>query len=223
MARRSTFVSSSVGTKVILAASGLALFGYLVLHLAGNLLIYFGPAALNGWGHRLVSNPLVVPAEIALLLIFVVHVWKAVANWWANRQARPVPYAMKRWAGHTSRKNLGSTTMIWSGAVVLVFVVLHVAGFKYGLFYEPPPFEPGVRDLYQLVVGTFRHPGWAAFYVVAMVFVGLHLRHGISSACQSLGLDGPRFTPAVLRAGVLLAVAIGAGFASIPLWAYFFR
>lgn len=223
MARRSTFVSSSVGTKIILALSGLALFGYLVLHLAGNLLVYLGPQALNGWGHRLVSNPLVVPAEVGLLLIFLVHVWKGVKNWWQNRQARPTPYAMKRWAGHTSRKNLGSATMIWTGALILAFVVVHVAGFKYGAFYEPPEFEPGVRDLYQLVVGTFQNPWWAACYLVAMVLVGLHLRHGLSSACQSLGLDGPRFTPAAIRTGVILAIAIGGGFASIPLWAYFFR
>lgn len=223
MASRSSFVSSSVGTKVLLALSGLALVAYLILHLAGNLLVYLGPEALNGWGHRLVSNPLVVPAEVGLLLIFVVHVWKAVRTWWHNRRARPTPYAVKRWARHTSRKNLGSTTMIWTGVCVLVFVVIHVAGFKYGVFYEPPEFSPGVRDLHELVVGTFRNPWWAGFYVAAMILVGLHLRHGISSACQSLGLDGPRFTPAMLRAGIVLAVVIAAGFASIPLWAYFFR
>ncbi len=223
MASRSSFVSSSVGTKILLALSGLALFGYLVLHLAGNLLVYLGPQALNGWGHRLVSNPLVVPAELGLLLVFAVHVWKGVRTWWQNRQARPVPYAVKRWARHTSRKTVASTTMIWSGALIFVFVVVHVAGFKYGVFYEPPEFEPGVRDLYALVVGTFRNPWWAAVYVAAMGLVGLHLRHGLSSACQSLGLDGPRFTPAMLRAGLILAVAIAAGFASIPLWAYWFR
>lgn len=217
------FISSSVGTKVIIALSGLALFGYLILHLTGNFFLFLGPEALNGWGHTLISNPLVIPAEIGLLLIFVIHVWKTALMWWDNRKARPDGYAEKRWADHTSRKNVGSATMIYTGAIVFAFVVVHVAAFKYGAFYEPPEFEPGVRDLYQLVVGTFLNPAWAALYVLVMVLIGLHLRHGISSAFQSLGVDGPHFTPAVMRLGVVLAVLIGGGFAFIPIWVYFLR
>lgn len=214
-------ISSSVGTKLLLALSGLALAAYLVLHLVGNAFIFLGPEALNGWGHTLISNPLVVPAEIGLLLIFLVHVYKAVLNWWDNRQARPSGYRVKRWARHTSRKNLGSTTMIWTGGVILGFVVVHVAGFKYGVFYEPPEFEPGVRDLYRLVLDTFLNPAWAGFYLAVMVLIGFHLRHGVASAFQSLGADGPRFTPAVRLVGWLLALGLAAGFAFIPVWAYF--
>jgi succinate dehydrogenase / fumarate reductase cytochrome b subunit len=217
------FISSSVGTKVVISLSGLVLFGYLMLHLVGNLFIFLGPQALNGWGHTLISNPLVIPAEIGLLLIFVVHVWKTALMWWDNRHARPDGYAEKKWARHTSRKNIGSATMIWTGVLVFGFIVIHVAAFKYGAFYEPPPFEPGVRDLYQLVVGTFLNPAWSAFYILVMVLIGLHLRHGISSAFQSLGVDGPRFTPAMTRLGVILAVLIGGGFAFIPVWVYFLR
>jgi succinate dehydrogenase / fumarate reductase, cytochrome b subunit len=217
------FISSSVGTKVIIALSGLALVGYLVLHLAGNLFIFLGPASLNGWGHTLISNPLVIPAEIGLAIIFLIHVTKSVLMWWENRRARPVGYDEKRWAGHTSRKTFSSTTMIWTGLVIFTFVVIHVAAFKYGAFYEPPEFEPGVRDLYQLVVGTFLNPGWALFYVAVIALVGLHLWHAVSSAFQSLGADGPRFTPFILRAGIIVALGLGAGFAFIPIWVYFLR
>ncbi len=217
------FLSSSIGTKVIIAVSGLALFGYLILHLVGNLFVFLGPEALNGWGHTLISNPLVIPAEIGLALIFLIHVYKTAVMWWDNRQARPKGYTEKRWANHTSRKNVGSATMIYTGAIVFAFVVVHVAAFKYGVFYEPPEFEPGVRDLYQLVVGTFLNPAWAAFYILVMALIGLHLRHGIASAFQSLGIDGPRFTPAVTWLGVLLAILIGGGFAFIPIWVYFLR
>lgn len=217
------FMSSSVGTKVIIALSGLALAAYLVLHLIGNLFIVLGPAALNGWGHTLISNPLVIPAEIGLALIFAIHVLKAVPMWWGNRRARPTGYAEKRWAGHTSRKTVSSATMIWTGAIVFAFVVIHVAAFKYGVFYEPPEFEPGVRDLYQLVVGTFLNPGWALFYVAVMALIGTHLWHGTSSAFQSLGVDGPRLTSLILRAGVVFAILIAGGFAFIPVWAYFLR
>lgn len=213
-------ISSSVGTKVLLALSGLALSAYLIIHLIGNAFIFLGPDMLNQWGHRLISNPLVVPAEIGLLLIFVIHVYKAVVNWWENRQARPVAYVEKRWAGHTSRKNYGSATMIFTGAIILMFVIVHVTTFKYGPFY-PVAGEPGVRDLYRLVIEAFSDPLTAGLYVGVMLLIGFHLRHGVSSAFQSLGADGPRFTPAVILAGWLLAILLAAGFAFIPIWVYF--
>lgn len=214
-------ISSSVGTKVLLALSGLALAAYLILHLIGNAFLIIGPEFLNEWGHKLITNPLVIPAEIGLLVIFLIHVYKAVVNWWANRQARPVGYAEKKWAGHTSRKNVGSATMIWTGAIVAVFVVIHVVTFKYGPYYEVPGSE--VRDLARMVFEAFGQPLTVGFYVAVMVLIGFHLRHGISSAFQSLGADGPRFTPAIQLIGYLLAVVLAAGFAFIPIWAFFFR
>jgi len=214
-------ISSSVGTKILLALSGLALAAYLVLHLIGNAFLVIGPDLLNEWGHMLITNPLVVPAEIGLLVIFLVHVYKAVVNWWENRQARPVGYVEKKWAGHTSRKNVGSATMIWTGPVILVFVIVHVVTFKYGPYYEVPGSE--VRDLARMVYESFGQPLNAGFYVAVMVLIGFHLRHGLSSAFQSLGADGPRFTPAIQLVGYLLAVVLAAGFAFIPIWVYFFR
>src|SRR4030043_1101490 len=96
-------ISSSVGTKILLALSGLALSAYLVLHLLGNAFLVIGPDLLNEWGHMLITNPLVIPAEIGLLVIFLVHVYKAVVNWWGNRQARPAGYVGKGGGGHTRR------------------------------------------------------------------------------------------------------------------------
>jgi len=210
-----------VGTKVLLALSGLALSAYLVLHLIGNAFLIIGPDSLNEWGHMLITNPLVIPAEIGLLVIFLIHVYKAVVNWWTNRQARPVGYAEKKWAGHTSRKTVSSATMIWTGAIMAVFVVIHVATFKYGPYYEVPGTE--VRDLARMVFEAFNQPLTVGFYVAVMVLIGFHLRHGISSAFQSLGADGPRFTPVIRLIGYLLAVVLAAGFAFIPIWAFFFR
>ena len=215
------FISSSIGTKFIIAVSGLCLFAFLVVHLAGNLLIFLGPEALNRWGHLLVSNPLTIPAEIGLALIFLIHAYKAVLMWWDNRRARPSGYAEKKWAGHTSRKNVGSATMIVSGPIVFAFVVWHVLTFKYGPVYEAA--EPGVRDLSRLIYEAFSQPLVAGLYVLVMILIGLHLRHGLASACQSLGADGPRFTPVAIVAGTILAVLIGAGFAVIPIWVFFLR
>lgn len=213
-------MSSSTGTKVVIALTGLALFGFLITHLAGNLLILVGPEAFNSYSHKLISNPLIYLAEAGLALLFVLHIWKTVGNWGRNRAARPVGYEMKRPAGHTSRKTLSSTWMIVSGTTILVFLILHLKTLKFGAYYASA--EPGVRDLYRLTVETFQSPGYVIWYVVAMVLVGMHLRHGISSALQSLGAIPPSMTRKVLAAGAVLAAVIAGGFALIPIWVYFF-
>ena len=124
--------TSSVGTKLLIGLTGLALFAYLVLHLVGNALIFLGPDKFNGYSHLLISNPLIVPIEMGLLAIFLVHVYKTVTMWVSNQAARPVRYQMKSRAGHTSRKSVASSTMIVSGAIMLFFILVHVKQFKYG-------------------------------------------------------------------------------------------
>jgi succinate dehydrogenase / fumarate reductase cytochrome b subunit len=213
--------STSVGSKILIALTGLALVGFLVFHLAGNLLVFLGPASYNEHAHALISNPLVIPAEIGLAAIFLLHMVKTLFNFGKNRAARPEPYARRRvWAGGASRKSVGSTTMIVSGLVTFAFVVLHLATFKYGPYYASP--LPGERDLYRLLIEVFHEPVHVVVYVVCMAVIGLHLRHGISSAFQSLGLMPESWVGRLLRAGMALAVLIGGGFLLIPVWVYFF-
>jgi succinate dehydrogenase / fumarate reductase cytochrome b subunit len=212
-------LSSSVGTKILLAFTGLTLFGFLVAHLAGNLLALAGPTAFNDYSHALISNPLVYLAEAGLAAVFALHVVKAVTNWSANRAARPVTYQRKRWARHTSRKSVASTTMIVSGLVTFVFVVLHLKTFKFGPWYTDPA-RPEVRDLYRLLIEVFQDPVYVVFYVICMALIFLHLRHGLSSALQSLGLNHPRYEALMLVGGTVLALLIGGGFALIPVWAH---
>ena len=207
--------SSSVGTKLLIGLTGLALFAYLILHLAGNAAIFLGPDAFNEYAHFLISNPLIVPIEIGLLLVFLLHIYKTVAMWMANRRARPVGYAKQELARHTSRKSVASSTMIASGVLIALFVIVHVKQFKYGTFYLVEGSD-AVRDLYRTEIEVFQHPLWVAFYVIATVLVGLHLRHGIASALQSLGLDHPKYTRRITAWGVALAVVIAGGLAVIP-------
>jgi succinate dehydrogenase / fumarate reductase, cytochrome b subunit len=212
---------SGVGTKVLIAFTGLALFGFLIAHLAGNLLVLLGPEAFNAYSHKLISNPLVYVAEAGLAALFLVHIWKTVTNFSRNAAARPARYAVKKPARHTSRKTLSSSTMIVSGTTILVFLLLHLKTFKFGAWYDSA--EPGVRDLYRLTLEVFHKPGYVIWYVIAMVVVGMHLRHGISSALQSLGAVPSRMTRAVLAIGAILAILIAGGFAMIPVWVYLFR
>jgi succinate dehydrogenase / fumarate reductase cytochrome b subunit len=215
-------LSSSVGTKVILAFTGLSLFGFLLVHLYGNLLAFLGPATYNEHAHALISNPLIIPAEIGLLALFLIHVFKATANYLNNRGARPDGYGMKKWAGGASRKSVGSSTMIWTGLATLLFVAVHLRTFKYGPFYTSTG-AGGTeeRDLYRLFIEVFQRPVWVGSYIVSMVLLGLHLRHGISSSMQSLGIMPETKTAMVLRAGLVLAVVIAALFAILPVVVFF--
>ena len=213
--------SSSIGTKLLIGATGLLLFGYLLLHLVGNLLVFAGQETFNHYSHALISNPLIAPIELLLALIFVVHIYKAVVMWTKNQAARPVPYEQKSWAGYTSRKSLASTTMIWTGVATLVFVVVHVAQIKYGAWYQIG--DPPVRDLYRTEIEVFSSPIWVAVYVAAMVLIGFHLRHGISSAFQSIGASHPTYTKRLVVIGTIVAILIGGGFAVIPIWVYLTR
>ena len=212
--------SSSVGTKLLIALTGLALVGFLIVHLAGNLLLFFGPAKFNDYAHALIANPLVVPAELGLLAIFILHVVKAISNFFGNRRARTEPYETKVWAGGPSRKSWASTTMILSGLLTLIFVPFHLITFKYGPHYASA--EAGVRDLFRLVVEVFQSPFYTFFYVVSMLILGMHLRHGVSSSLQSLGLIPARWTRVFLVAGWLLAIGVAAGFVIIPAYIYLF-
>ena len=213
------FFSSSVGTKFLIGGTGLLLFAYLVLHLAGNAIIFFGQEAFNEYAHALISNPLVIPAEIGLLLIFLLHIYKTIRMWFANQAARPLSYAKKATAGHTSRKSVASTTMILSGLVIAIFVVIHVRQFKFGSFYLVEGSD-AVRDLYRTEIEVFQQPVWVAFYVICTLLVALHLRHGIASAFQSLGFDHPTYTRKIVTWGIIGAVIIGGGLAIIPMWVY---
>ena len=213
--------SSSVGTKVLVGLTGLALFAYLILHLAGNALIFAGPEVFNEYSHALISNPLLLPLENGLLVICLLHVNKAVTNDLRNQAARPAGYAVKKNAGHTSRKSVASSTMIWSGLVIFLFVLVHVKQFKYGAWYQMA--DTDVRDLARTEVEVFSQPLWVVFYVICTLLVGLHLRHGIASGFQSLGLDHPVYTRRLTMWGAVLAAIIGGGLASIPIWVFLTR
>jgi succinate dehydrogenase / fumarate reductase cytochrome b subunit len=218
MSPQSRLFSSSVSTKLLIGITGAALFLYLVIHIIGNLVVFLGPSAFNRYAYVLESNPLIPIIEIGLLLVFLMHVYKTVRMFLSNQQARPVAYAMKKYAGTPSRKTMASSTMIVSGLWLLVFIIIHVKAFRFGVEHEWPA---GGRDLYRLEMETFANPLTVAFYVLSMVIVGSHLWHGIASAFQSLGVSHPKWTPRLLAVGKAVAVLIAGGFIVIALWAHF--
>ncbi len=185
MSAVATFLTSSIGRKVLMALTGLLLILFLVTHLAANLLILVDGEAYNAYSHALISNPLIYVAEAGLLALFFAHFASGILIYTQGRSARPVGYKDDRWAGGKSHKSFSSSTMILSGAFFLLFVPLHVWGFKFGTYYDA---GGGVRDLQRLVVEEFQNPLLVAFYVVGMAILGFHMWHAFGSAFESMGV-----------------------------------
>lgn len=200
---------SSIGRKVMVALAGLALCGFLVVHLAGNLFLFVGEGAFNHYAETLAANKLLPIAEIVLLAIFALHILVSLKLRVENKQARPVSYGEYHSKGGRS---WGSRSMTWTALLVLAFLIIHIKTFRFG---------NDDHGLYQLVMAWFRNPWYAAFYVIALIGLGFHLSHGIQSGFQTLGLNHPKYTPAIRKIGFAFAFIVCAGFASIPIWAYF--
>lgn len=203
--------SSTTGTKILIAVSGLALFAYLPVHLAGNLMVFAGPETFNKYSDILVKNPLIYPLEFGLLAIFLLHMIKAVKRTIDNKNARPEAYLQKKPAGYKSRKSVASSTMIWTGIWTLLFIVVHLVGLKFGSHYEMEGVGH-VRDLYRTEFEVLRNPVNAAFYIVSMGVIGFHLWHGFWSAWQSLGVGNSVYTPRLVTASKVFAVILSGGF-----------
>lgn len=210
--------SSSVGTKIVIGLSGLFLVLYLLIHVGGNLLVFFGPQVFNRYAYNMeVRNPTLPILEILILVGFLIHIFKTIKMYVGNSAARPVSYVKKERAGYTSRKSFASSTMIFGGLWLVVFLIIHVKAFRFSPEIEWPG---GGRDLYQQEMGVFANPLMLAFYIVSMLVVGSHLWHGASSAFQSLGLTHPRWTPRLIVAGKVFAVLVAGAFIAIAVWAY---
>lgn len=201
---------ASILKKSLMALTGLCWFGYLVLHLLGNLALWAGPERYNEYAQALISNPLLIPAEIVLVVTLIVHIASAWRVTNENNAARPQRYVMK--VPSSGSSTLASRTMWYGGVILLVFIVLHVWMFKYGD-------QSGAHGLWGLVVRSFKNPLITLLYVVAMVPLGFHLSHGFASALQSLGALLPHWRPCLRRGGQVLGWLIAAGFIILPLWA----
>jgi succinate dehydrogenase / fumarate reductase cytochrome b subunit len=207
---------STIGKKYVMAITGLIWFGYLIVHLWGNLKIYAGAQFLNDYGDflRTVGEPffgnsqVLWVARIVLIPAFVIHIWAAVALTTRDMASRPQRYSV--------RKNLESTiasrTMIWGGLFILLFVIYHVLDFTFGTVN--PNFVEG--NIYHNVVASFRLWPVVVFYILAMLAVGMHLFHGIWSLFQTLGWNNARTTRMIRNFATFCALVLTAGNISIP-------
>jgi len=209
--RAARFWDSANGKKAVMAVTGAMMFGFVLLHMAGNLQIFEGPDQFNKYAQLLRTLPEALwAARLVLLAAVMAHTVAAIQLALRNRRARPVAYSKKEAIAAT----YASRTMYWTGPIVLAFIIYHLLHFTFGVTGVPDFIE---GDVYHNVVNGFQNPIIAAWYVLAMLLLCLHLRHGISSMFQTLGISHPRYTPWLEKAAALLAVVIFVGFISVPL------
>jgi succinate dehydrogenase / fumarate reductase cytochrome b subunit len=211
------FFRSTVGLKILMALTGVVLFGYVVAHMLGNLQIFAGPEQINGYGHFLHSQPgLLWSVRLFLLASLVIHFWTGYSLWYRNKEARPIGYATDT----ATKASLASRTMAVSGTIVLFFIIFHVLHFTLHTFnpafstYEDPERHP---DVYRMVVTGFSSPAIAWFYVISIGLLCLHLSHGLSSLFRSLGIMNGPWYPVQLWFARVFATLIFVGMTSIPL------
>ncbi len=222
-----TAVRSSVGKKILMAVTALSLVLFVITHLLGNLkLLSRDSSSFNLYAHKLESlGGLLYIAEIGLLTLFLTHITIAVSIFLTTRKARPVGYYVSKDLSKQSYSFLGSTTMIYTGGIVLAFLVIHLLHFKFGpgvkAGYVKEVNGESVRDLHRLVIEGFQSFWYVLFYVISISLLGVHLSHGIWSAFQSLGASHPRYTPLIFGSGILIALTLSLGFLSLPILVYF--
>lgn len=221
-------MNSSVGKKVFMALSGIALMLFLIVHLGGNLTLFAcdAGALFNTYAHHLESlGPLLYVAEAGLLAIFLLHVFTAFGVVADKRSARPQGYAVTASKGGNSKLTAASKSMIYTGIILLLFIPLHVWMFKFNAgkgFTFMDVHGKEMKDLYLVVLYAFKDPAKAWAYAVVMFLLGFHLRHGFWSALQSLGAMSPKLSPLVYGAGLVFAVLMAAGFLALPLYLLYF-
>jgi succinate dehydrogenase / fumarate reductase, cytochrome b subunit len=217
------FFTSTLGKKVTMAVTGLLLIGFLVVHLIGNLTLFpafGGQEKFNAYAHLLSSTPLIYGAEALLLAIFLIHIVAAIQVSLKNKAARPVAYEVRNTFG---KSNAYSRGMLHTGLTVLLFLVLHLVTFKFGKEYQTVVDGVEIRDLYKTVTELFAIPSYSAFYIIAMIVMGLHLMHAFKSACQTLGLFHAKWNGLFARISVGLAIFFALGYSSFPIYFGFIK
>lgn len=214
------FLNSSIGKKLIMAVTGSFLIIFLIVHLIGNITLFFGANAFNGYVATLdVIKPLIRVIEVVLLTAFVLHIFNGTKLWIENKKARGINYKVN---GSSENSNVYSRTMFLSGSIIFIFLISHLGTF----FWRFNVYDPmGLADIHQyfdIVVYFFGIWWYVILYIIAMILLGIHLNHGFQSAFQTFGWNHKTYFPLIQKIGTIYAVIMSIGFASMPVYFFFF-
>jgi len=208
---KAPFWGSTLGRKVVMAVTGVILFGFVVTHMLGNLQVFLGPEAMNAYAlslRALLHGTGLWIARSVLLVAVILHIWAAVTLSLESRNARPQGYRMETHRAST----YASRTMVWSGPLLFLFIAYHLAHLTFGTVH--PEFVEG--DVYHNFVSGFSRWPVSLLYIAAMLVLGLHLFHGSWSMLQTVGLSHPRWNPLRMAVAVGLAMLVVVGNLSFP-------
>ncbi len=215
MSKAFEMFSSSIGRKFVMSLTGLFLITYLVIHLAINLLSLVDAHLFNEASHFMGTNWFIQAMQYVLALGFIFHIVQGIALARSNAKARPQKYALDK---PSTNSSFSSRSMIITGLLVLLFLVLHLRDYFWELKFDD---MNGHATDFDLVVALFANPLYTGLYVFSFIMLGIHLNHGFQSAFQSVGVNHPKYTPGIKKFGVIYCVIVSAGFSLIALVHYF--
>lgn len=216
--------SSTIGRKLLVAASGLFLIIFLIGHVSGNFLLFKddGGRAFNEYTEFMTTNQLIQVLRWLTYFTILLHIFITIALTIRNRSSRPVGYAVTKPGANSpwTSRNMGIL-----GTLIAIFLVIHLGNFWYKMKFGDIPYvtyesRGTIRDLYSVVLFSFSNLWYTILYVVMMVFLGLHLAHGFRSAFQTMGWKHPKYTPIVEKVGLAFAIIVSLLFAIMPVYIY---
>ena len=214
------FINSSIGKKLTMAITGSFLLIFLVIHLIGNITLFFGPIAFNSYVSALdVVKPLIRVIELVLLAAFVLHIFNGVRLWIENKIARGTNYKVN---GSSENSDLFSRTMFVTGSIVFIFLVLHLGTFFWRFNVHDPEGLANHHLYFDIVVSFFQIWWYVILYIVAVLLLGFHLNHGFQSAFQTFGWNHKKYFPLIKKIGTIYAIIMAVGFASMPIYFFLF-
>lgn len=214
------FIGSSIGKKFTMAVTGSFLLIFLIIHLIGNVTLFFGADTFNGYVKTLdVIKPLIRIIELVLLSVFLLHIFNGVRLWIENRRARGTAYKIN---SSSENSDVFSRTMFLTGSIIFIFLVLHLGTFFWRFNVHDPSGLANTHQYFDIVVGFFSYWWYSLLYVVAVLLLGFHLNHGFQSVFQTFGWNHKKYTPLLKKIGTIYAIIMAIGFASMPIYFFFF-
>lgn len=221
MASISAVMSSQVGKKLINGITGFGLFLFIIIHLVGNLAYFAGPETINRYSYTLHElGPLLWVARLGLLAFFLFHIVTGIQVYLSKKKARPEDYKSYKSRGGQSMQTWSSRSMAITGVLLLVFVVLHLQTFALADMGEVTYAGTTMTDVYSQMTYVFSQLHYVIFYVVIMVLLGMHLRHGVWSSLQSLGLITQNSSKTIHTISLFAGLLLAAGFIALPVIIY---
>lgn len=221
MATISEVMSTQVGKKLINGITGFLLFLFIIIHLMGNLSYFAGAETLNRYSYTLHElGPLLWIARLGLIAFFLFHIYSGLQVYWSKKKARPDNYKAYKTRGGQSLQTWSSRSMALTGILLLIFIVFHLQTFALADMGTAVHGGTEMTDVYGQMTMVFSQLHYVVFYVLVMVLLGMHLRHGVWSSLQSLGLMSPRFTKRIHGISLVIGVILAAGFIALPIFIY---